>query len=598
MNRYSIITALLFLLLSVPSLVGQHSLPKKMVEGKEYYIYTVQPAEGFYSITRRFGVSQEMIKSANGGLEKGLKSGDAILIPVTSKDGVTENKGDSTKAKSSTAVERVRVGYFVHTVEKKQTLSAISRLYSVTLDELEDLNPGAKEKLKAGRILRIPKYEERPIVVEPKEEVEQVKTHIIQPKETLYSISRAYGITIESLVSINPGLSAETFSIGRTILIPNSSVSPIVPGEEIKGIPSRYSVNAVLLLPFNANNYNPRDLNQRRFVEYYEGLLMAIDSLKHRGVNTRLDVYDTQELDRKGIDYSTLTGISDANIIIGPTQNDQIAKLSKFAAENRIPLLLPFTSRSDIMENNPYAIQINTPQLQIYPEVVNMFVNLFKSKKVVFIKEIGKSGDKAALCKQLRERFATIGMEYTDYTYTPDDAEISPELLDPNNDYIIIPESGTSESLKSLLPLLQIYKKANPEQRMSLFGYPEWQTFVKEFIEAFYILDTHIYSSFYAENSSKRLNAFYSSYKKWYHKDVMNSYPKFGALGFDSGLFFLQAIANSKNLPIEEIVKRNYDGIQSGFKMAPMGPNGGLVNRNLYLIQYTRDYEIIKKMIK
>ncbi|MGL4410730.1 MAG: PBP1 and LysM peptidoglycan-binding domain-containing protein [Bacteroidales bacterium] len=598
MNRDSIIIALLFLILSVPSLMAQHSLPKKMVEGKEYYIYTVQPAEGFYSITRRFGVTEDMIRSANGGLEKGLKSGDAILIPSTAKNGTTEVKGDSLKDKSKTEVERVRVGYFVHTVEKKQTLSAISRLYSVTIDELEDLNPGAKEKLKAGRILRIPKYEERAIVVEPKEEISQLKTHIIQPKETLYSISRAYGVTIESLVSTNPGLSAETFSIGRTILIPNSSLTPITPSEEIKGVASRYSVNAVILLPFNAGNYNPRDLNQRRFVEYYEGLLMAMDSLKRRGVSIRLDVYDTQELDRKGTDYTTLNGLSDANIIIGPTQNEQIAKLNTFAAERKIPILLPFTSRSDVMDRNPYAIQINTPQLHLYPEVVNMYVDRFRSKKVIFIKELGKSGDKAELCKQLRERFYSVGIEYVDYSYTPEDVEIKPELFDTNSDYMIIPENGASESLKSLLPLLQIYKKANPAQRMSLFGYPEWQTFVKDFIEAFYILDTHIYSSFYAENNSPRLNAFYTSYKRWYQRDVMNSYPKFGALGFDTGLFFLQAIANGKDSPIQEITRRNYDGIQSGFKMSQMGTNGGLINRNLYLIQYTPEYDIIKKMIK
>lgn len=600
MKRRTLYASLLISLLTLSSLFAQGGLPTKRVEGRDYYIYTVQPAEGFYSITRRFGVTEEMIRSANNLESRSLRSGEAILIPVATTGEVTAVASPVEQTKRVVS-ERVQAGYFIHTVEKKQTLSAISRLYGVSLDELEELNPGAREKLKAGRVLRIPKYEEVVQEATPQPESSQLRTHLIQSKETLYSVSRSYGVTVVALMEANPGLSPDTFSMGRTILIPESTTSPIVtptaPDLPVRGdvvMPTRNSVNAVLFLPFQAANYNPRDVNQRRFVEYYEGLLMAIDSLKHRGFSVRLDVYDTQELDRQGRNYTTLPGVSDAQLIIGPTQNEQIRSVARFAAENRIPMLLPFTSRTEELESNPYLIQINTPQLQLYPEVVKQFVDRFRTQKVLFLREEGKKGDKVEFTRLLRDALSRSGVAFAEYSYSATDVELKAESLDPTASYIIVPESGSSESLKSFLPLLQLYKKAHPTAAVSLFGYPEWQTFVRDYLEAFYLLDTYIYSSFYADNNSGSLNAFYHSYKQWYRKDVMNSYPKFGALGFDTGLYFLQQVAAYNGESMGRIQRGSYDGLQSGFRMTPANNRGGLINQNIYWIRYTPDFDIIK----
>ena len=107
--------------------------PKKVINGKQYYEYVVQKSEGFYSISKKFGVTEEEIKSVNPGTENGLTLNSTILIPV---------KADS---------------YITHVVDKKETLYSLSKKYDVTYDDLYALNPSLKtDGLKYGTEIKIP----------------------------------------------------------------------------------------------------------------------------------------------------------------------------------------------------------------------------------------------------------------------------------------------------------------------------------------------------------------------------------------------------------------------------------------------------------
>ncbi len=97
-----------------------------------------------------------------------------------------------------------------HTVKPGETLYAISKMYGVSLDEIRQANPGITEAVNVGMELYIPTGGNSNIY------------HTIQPKETLYSISRKYNIDQDVVVKTNPGLSEQNFKIGTTIKIPVS----------------------------------------------------------------------------------------------------------------------------------------------------------------------------------------------------------------------------------------------------------------------------------------------------------------------------------------------------------------------------------------
>ena len=117
----------------------------KVIDGTEYYIYQVEAGEGLYTISKKFGVSQADINNANPQIHDGIKAGQEILIPKTGKQIQPETNNSNDKD-----------GFILHTVEKKQTLFAISRKYDVSQEEIREANPQIANGLKTGDVLRIP----------------------------------------------------------------------------------------------------------------------------------------------------------------------------------------------------------------------------------------------------------------------------------------------------------------------------------------------------------------------------------------------------------------------------------------------------------
>ena len=144
------------------------------------------------------------------------------------------------------------------------------------------------------------------------------------------------------------------------------------------------------------------------------------------------------------------------------------------------------------------------------------------------------------------------------------------------------------------LPQLLLLTRENPEQKINLFGYPEWQTYTKDHLDGFYELDTYFYSSFYTNNLFPSAVNFTNNYRKWYGKDMTNSYPKFGMLGFDTGFFFLKALSRYGSNFDEYIKDVNVTPIQTGFKFDRVNNWGGFINKKVFFVHFTKDYELVK----
>lgn len=99
----------------------------------------------------------------------------------------------------------------VHTVRAGETLYSISRAYGLSVDALREANADLVEPLKVGATLKVPASGEAGGIF-----------HTIQAGETLYSLSKKYGVSQEELMKANPGLGAESFRAGETLKIPVS----------------------------------------------------------------------------------------------------------------------------------------------------------------------------------------------------------------------------------------------------------------------------------------------------------------------------------------------------------------------------------------
>jgi murein DD-endopeptidase MepM/ murein hydrolase activator NlpD len=432
--------------------------------------------------------------------------------------------------------------------------------------------------------------------------------HKVERKETIFSISREYGITEEELIAANPELKKGKLKKGTFLFIPygkndkkqESESQPITKeltneevfsqNEELKK--DIKTIKAAVMLPFMAGTSTNMD-EQVRMVEYYEGFLMAVDSLKKQGVSIDLYTYDTKGREATLNSILSKKEMKNMDIIFGPAKAQDIDVLATFADKNNIRLVVPFAPKVDEVFKNPHIYQINTPQSYLYSEVYEHFTRKFSDSNVIFLNASNGDREKDEFIKGMKTELKNNGISYRDFTVTDNFYEIT-TVMDTLRNNIFIPTSGKSTALVKILPQLTQIRRERPNYMMNLFGYPEWQTYTNDYLASFYEIDTYFYSSFYTNNLFPAAVHFTNSYRRWYSKDMANIYPKYGMLGYDTGYFFLKGLSKYGNKMEENLNSIQVTPIQTGFKFERVNNWGGFINRKVFFVHFSKDYELIK----
>ncbi|MBD80826.1 MAG: hypothetical protein CL840_18060 [Crocinitomicaceae bacterium] len=116
--------------------------------------------------------------------------------------------------------------YYLHKVEKGNTLYSLSKMYSIKTKDLIKENPQLEEGLKIGQVIRIPikKIDSKVSGTNPPMAEGEYLIHEVQPKETMYSLTRKYNVSDKVLIAENPEL-ANGLKIGMELKIPQPKKS-------------------------------------------------------------------------------------------------------------------------------------------------------------------------------------------------------------------------------------------------------------------------------------------------------------------------------------------------------------------------------------
>ena len=426
----------------------------------------------------------------------------------------------------------------------------------------------------------------------------------------MYRICRKFNISSYELIKLNPKLK-EGVKAGMTIKIPvqaeemttepattmlsERDVNALL--SEPKSIERVNSVKVALLLPFMTNEAIPSTETQR-FIEYYEGFLLAVDSLKNTGCSIDLSVYDTGNGTKKLKEILKEDALKNANLIIGAVQNDQIGPVAEFAQKNNIKYVIPFTSKNDDVLSNAYVYQVNTPHSYLYAKAAQGGCDLFAEDNIILL-NIRDGKDKTEFIKAFKAEMKQRQIPFTEINYNAETLTADVDtLLRTDKRNVIVPTSGTLEALNKIKSPLRMLEETKPECGLTLFGYPEWQTYTRDCLEDFYALNTYIYSNFYADNLSKEVADFYTKYKNWYSKNLINIFPKYGILGFDTGMFFIGAINKYGSNFENNLDKIHYQGVQTGFDFHRVNNWGGFINTNIFIVHYQSDFNVTRNEVR
>jgi hypothetical protein len=166
--------------------------------------------------------------------------------------------------------------------------------------------------------------------------------------------------------------------------------------------------------------------------------------------------------------------------------------------------------------------------------------------------------------------------------------------LQQGKENVFIPTSGKQVMLLKIIPQLTLLVRNEPGQNIHLFGYPEWQTKTSDYLESFFELDTYFYSSFYMNTLFSAAIQFTNSYYRWYGKESEYKYPNYAMLGFDTGYFFLKGLSLYGTELENNLPKMDLTPIQTGFKFERVKNWGGFINKKVFFVHFTRQFELKK----
>lgn len=117
-----------------------------------------------------------------------------------------------------------------HIVKSGETLYRISKMYDITVEKLYELNPEARNGINPGQVLQLPTYQDD----------KEATYHMVEAGQTLYSISKKYGVTVGEILKVNSQIKSETeIAAGMIIKIPPRTDRDIrVPSNETTPPPS------------------------------------------------------------------------------------------------------------------------------------------------------------------------------------------------------------------------------------------------------------------------------------------------------------------------------------------------------------------------
>lgn len=379
------------------------------VAGKSYYKHLVASGDTIYSLSRVYGVSEGSIMESNEGLTPStLKLDSYILIPkVEVVNAVNETKVDKKK-------------FIYHSVKEGETIYAIARKYKVSVAVLEADNPNIDiEHIASNMEIRVRRSERGFATLDEIEKEREKRTAVVElaedeyrvkAGETVYSLSRKFGLSEEEFMVLNTltlysdlkeGMVVKRF---KSVEVAEEKVAEIVATDKVEEVVTEIPTEVVEV----AEEPMPADTLRREFrrlapyqilrtslmmpfhkdgkvnssiVDFYRGVLLAMEDLKTEGYDIELSVFDTEcSEERIQAIMADEPLLYEAQLIIGPVYENELSVILPYATENNIPVISPLADITSLQ--SPVLFQMQAENANKYDKFARLFDG---SREVVII---------------------------------------------------------------------------------------------------------------------------------------------------------------------------------------------------------------------
>lgn len=590
------------------------------IDGAKYYVHMVAPGETLYSISRRYGVDIDTILNNNPAARDSLRADMTLKIPLP----------DTAAAEQ----KHKRKDFEYYDIKKGETLYSISRSYGIPVDRLladnADVDPS---QLSVGQRLYIRKtaigslqstevheqwenYRDNMNAVAP----DGYFYYMVKPGETLYSLSRRYGITEQEVTALNKlpdGLKA-----GELLMLPlpegqkaadeavhdydaeqqaaeaAAEEAEVAAAEEIE-LPVNFvpvgtyrPLRIALLLPLTKNG----GAVNGHFLDFYRGFLLGAEDVKAAGYSIHIALFDTEQSAARTAEIVE-TGFDGMfpDLIVGPVYENEMAAVVEYAANRNIPVVSPLAALTSNGSNVVFQMSPDTGHK--YDKAADLFDG---SREVTLV--YGSSTDK----EFEREVLAMLnGKHYRTHKYSyvrqtsggahiatsdkPLNASDFTYLLRGNRNNVIVILTDNETEVDRIMSAIASAEMAlrSRERTMGqfvVFGSSKLQRYNNLDHSIFFNNKLICISSYSARRDDARVRAFDDRYISDY-----NTLPSlYTYRGYDAAVIFGQGMFSD----IERAMTgKRYCPLQTSYTFEPVS-SGRFVNREWMRIEYRNDFTI------
>ena len=627
-----------------------------------YIYHSVKPGETLSSIARNYNKPLKSVLDANPGLEStDIPVGTQIRVPkivVDIKPPITLNEVKNKK--DSTIYIFEDSTYYYHKIKPKETFYSIVSQYNVDRDAVLATNNIANpDNLKIGYIIKIPKVAIRKTSNEQQQM--QDKDHLVytvkERRESLDDIAEKFSITVNDLKKANDNIPIwGRYRRGDFVRIPvekefakppeQISVKPVKSKRNpqfekdsillaeafIAGCDTQYydtPVNVAVLWPFflEANDTfnivkeitdegdtlikikDPLEVfpatDKNGFREFYEGILIAVDSLKRKGQDINLYTYDTGNDTNRVMDILAKPELRYMDLIIGPVYTNNVKLVSEFCKINEIRQIIPYNPADELTINNPYVYQVNPFLSALFEPTVKYIVDNYKGSNIIVAYTGEKTESNRIFINMLKRELFRVGLDhYQPVSFKEVDVKKYgyqglEKLIDPGRHNLVVlpPESTKSERmepLSSVVPTIEnlVYKRKM--SNITLFGYPDFQNLGGTDLKMIFKSNTILYAPFYVNFDDPDTKAVIQLFRDKFYTDPTAYFPYYGLLGFDVTYYFLTAVHEFGPEFDRCLPYLNLKLTTSGFNFQRVNNWSGMVNTKINFLNYQRNFDIVK----
>lgn len=380
-KKHILLFSVFFILVSAISIAQD-------LDSNHYKLHTVLKGETSYGIAKKYQIKLNDFFSVNPEASKGLSKGQIVKIPIPVFITQKSNDKDSTAKK--------------HIVNKGETLWSISKMYGVQFSLIKSYNQLKSNDLTLDQVLLIPniitdtineitpmiKHVDHPLL----KKCDTLIIHKVKKKETLYSISKKYGIGLDKIIESNVFLENKGLKKGQELKIiyrlfdcKEDSVN-IIPQQLFADSNAIVDpiLNISVLLPFfiddsdsiieNCPENITCDINRstERSVLIYNGIKMALEELKSQGYNLELTLYDTR-YDTNFVNEILKDSLMlESDLIIGPIYSKNIKLVRAFSKFHRVPMISLYNIPSQALFNYPDLYKLKASRSTQSKEMANL----------------------------------------------------------------------------------------------------------------------------------------------------------------------------------------------------------------------------------